>query len=258
MATTTKFKVNTILWTDLMTPDLEASKKFYGQLFDWQAMDVPTDGGTYTMLSHQNESVGAMMPMCADMLGQNVPPHWSVYIYVEDLEKTMGLIKQHGGQVLCGPMDVMTHGKMATCMDPLGATFNVWQPVQHFGAERMGKDSGMAWQELMSKDIQAALAFYSKVFGWTTEAMPMGDMTYHMMMSGENPVGGGMNLSADMPMPSCWAVYFQVQDIQKMMAKAQEMGASVHMPETAIPGKGSFAFMADPQQAMFYLWQNAK
>lgn len=257
MSTQTRFKVNTILWTDLMSTDVEASKKFYGELFGWQAKNAEGAPGPYTMLSLENESVGAMMPIDPEMSKQGIPPHWSVYIYVENLEQTMARIQQHGGKVLCGPMEVMTHGRMATCMDPQGAAFNIWQPLQHFGAERMGKDGGLTWLELMSSDLEAGLKFYAQVFGWTSEPMAPANMTYHVMMSGQNPVGGAMGLPPGAPMPPSWAVYFQVQDMASMIARAQSLGASLHMPETPVPGKGSFAFLGDPQGALFYLWRPA-
>jgi len=257
MASKTPFNINTILWTDLLTTDLAASKKFYGDLFGWQALDVAGTEGPYTILSLENESVGAMLPMDLDMKAHNIPPHWTVYIYVEDLDATLAAIRQHGGRVLCGPTNVMTKGKMATGLDPQGASFNLWQPIQHFGAERIGKDGGMTWLELMSADPLAGLTFYSQVFGWTSETMQSEKMTYHLMMSGKNPVGGAMGLPTGSPMPSCWAVYFQVNDLGSTITRAQSLGATLHVPQTAVPDKGSFALMADPQGALFYLWRKA-
>jgi predicted enzyme related to lactoylglutathione lyase len=53
-----------------------------------------------------------------------VPPHWGVYFSVDDTEAAMDKVKELGGQVLMGPMDVEP-GKIAVVQDPQGAVFNI-------------------------------------------------------------------------------------------------------------------------------------
>jgi catechol 2,3-dioxygenase-like lactoylglutathione lyase family enzyme len=49
-----------------------------------------------------------------------------------------------------------------------------------------------SWSELTTPDLQAALAFYGQLFGWTSENMDMGTGAYHVIMVGETGIGGVM------------------------------------------------------------------
>jgi predicted enzyme related to lactoylglutathione lyase len=53
------------------------------------------------------------------------PPFWLYYVYVKDLDKAAESVKQHGGQVLNGPMEVPGGDRIAQCMDPQGAAFAI-------------------------------------------------------------------------------------------------------------------------------------
>jgi predicted enzyme related to lactoylglutathione lyase len=53
------------------------------------------------------------------------------------------------------------------------------------------------WHELMTTDTRAAKAFYGKVVGWGAQDMPMPGMTYTMLMAGQAPVGGLMDIPED-------------------------------------------------------------
>lgn len=255
MATQTSFKKNTILWTDLSTSDIGGAKKFYADLFDWGMNDVPTDGPDYTLLDIEGKSVGAMCAMLPEQIQQGVPSHWNVYIYVENLESTLEAIKQHGGAVVFGPFEVAPHGRMAVARDPQGAHFNVWQPLEHLGASAGGAVGSVCWNDLMTSDVQAALQFYSAVFGWSHSAMGEGERTYYILNAGEHTVGGMMQAPGEMP--SVWSVYFYVTDMDKFRARSQELGGKELIPEQPVPGMGSFSLHQDPQGALFYFWKSA-
>ena len=65
----------------------------------------------------------------------------------------------------------------------------------------------------------------------------------------ENGIAGAM--SPPMEMPSVWLVYFNVDDASATVAKAKELGATVIMDATPMPGIGTLAALTDPQGAMF-------
>ncbi len=240
-----------------MCLDLAAAKNFYGQLFGWQSEDQESPGGTYSLLSLEGQSVGALAEMPDDMREQDIPPHWQVYLFVDDLEQTLAKIHEHGGGVCFGPRQLGQKGRFASCFDPHGAHFQVWQPLEQKGAERCGKDGGLAWCELMTTQVESALEFYQNVFGWSHTSMPLPEGAYYLMSEGADRVTGAMALPPGAPMPPCWLVYFQVPDLAASLDRAKELGATLMMPETPVPGFGSFAFLADPQQAFFYLWKSA-
>ena len=44
--------------------------------------------------------------------------------------------------------------------------------------EQLLKHGTFSWSELLTSDVEAAKAFYTKLFGWSTKDMPMEGMTY--------------------------------------------------------------------------------
>ncbi len=118
------------------------------------------------------------------------------------------------------------------------------------------RDGTPIWYELMTDAPDPAQDFYGAVMGWTFQKPPGGmehDYRTFTATDGEG-VGGVMRLPKEAKgMPPIWAVYFGVADVDAMAAKVKKLGGSVHMPPQDIPGVGRFAYLADPQGAMFYL-----
>jgi predicted enzyme related to lactoylglutathione lyase len=74
-------------WCELMTPDPEAAKRFYGTLFGWTLEDMDMGRGTYTVVKAGGAGIGGIMkqsPECAP----DAPPHWGTYVTVEDVDAT--------------------------------------------------------------------------------------------------------------------------------------------------------------------------
>ena len=57
------------------------------------------------------------------------PSAWLLYIHVDSVDTRAGLIKELGGQVLNGPMDVPGGDRIAQCLDPQGAAFAIYSPA---------------------------------------------------------------------------------------------------------------------------------
>lgn len=248
-------------WVDLMSPDVEASKAFYGAVFGWAAEDQLDGEGnyTYTMFSQDGRSVAGMGGQGPDMAG--MPPVWSTYVAVDDPSATAEKVTAAGGTVMMPPMQVMEAGEMAIFADPTGAVFSVWKAGEHAGAEITNEPDTWSWNELMTRDIDAALAFYTEVFGWSYERMDMGPAgTYNVIAGGENNgLGGLMPMPAEMPdmVPNHWAVYFTVADLQASLAKVTEAGGMVANGPMEIPGIGTSAVIHDPAGGSFVLMQPA-
>jgi uncharacterized protein len=112
-----------------------------------------------------------------------------------------------------------------------------------------------SWNELMTRDARASEKFYTALFGWTREEMDMGGFSYSMFKSGERPVGGMFTLPPEAEsMPAIWMAYVTVENLERSLAEAIELGAKVHKEITTTP-IGRFAIIADPQGAVLGLWQ---
>ena len=103
----TSHKPGTISWSDLATSDQDAAKEFYGRLFDWDYDDQPIDENTtYSMAKVGGRSAAAISPQQPDEAQQGVPPHWNVYVTVDDVDAVTGKVGDNGGNVLAPPFDV--------------------------------------------------------------------------------------------------------------------------------------------------------
>lgn len=116
------------------------------------------------------------------------------------------------------------------------------------------------WFDLMSTDPDGARAFYTDLIGWTCvpfeNASP--DMPYEVWMAGETGIGGLMKLpdaAQQMGAPSHWIAYTKVADVAATVAQANELGATVLQPPFQIPTVGHVSVLADPQGAVFAVFQ---
>lgn len=108
-------------WTELMTTDPEAAKDFYGELFHWQMKDMPMEEMTYTVLGPSAErEMGGLMKLPPDAEG--CPPHWGVYVTVDDVDATAQKAVQLGGKLMVPPRDIPNVGRFCVIQDPQGAT----------------------------------------------------------------------------------------------------------------------------------------
>lgn len=244
----------TFCWWDLGTTDAGAAKKFYTSLLGWEAVDIPVgDGMVYTMMVVDGKQACALSSLPKEMIDGGIPPIWSSYIAVDDVDATVEKAKSLGGEVMMEPMDVMEEGRMAMIEDPTGAMFGIWQPKNHKGAGHVNKPGGVCWTELATREADRAAEFYAALFGWQPQQMDMpGDTKYTMLMMGETQVGGIIQMTDEWgDMPPHWMVYFSVDDCDATAARAQELGGKTPVPPTDIPPVGRFSVIRDPQGGHF-------
>lgn len=106
------------------------------------------------------------------------------------------------------------------------------------------------WNELATWDAGKAKAFYADALDWTFEDMPMPDGgTYHVAMSGGQPVGGIFELSSAVAAegaPEAWIAYISVDDVDARLAKARAGGATVVREPFDVPGVGRIVMLQEP------------
>ena len=108
-----------------------------------------------------------------------------------------------------------------------------------------------SWCELMTTDVAAAKEFYSALFGWTLEDMNATGMTYTVVKTGEEGIGGIMQVPPEVAgTPPHWGSYVTVDDVDATAKKAAELGAKICMPPTDISNVGRFCVLQDPQGAV--------
>lgn len=253
MEETTKHAPGTFCWPELSTSDQNGGKTFYTSLFGWSVNDIPMGpDGVYTMFMLDGKELGAAATQQPQQKQMGVPPHWLPYISSDNVDDTLKKAQSLGGNVIAGPFDVMDSGRMGVVQDPTGGVFGVWQANKHIGARAINQPGTLVWTELMSTDAGKAREFYTKLFGWGVRLHEMGPMTYTVLLRGETPAGGLMQITKDMAnVPTNWLSYFGTEDPDKTAAKAGTLGGRVLMPPADIPNVGRFSVLQDPQGASF-------
>lgn len=255
MKEVTKYPNHTFSWVDVATPDPEAGKAFYCALFGWTFKDEPAgDAGTYTMLSLNGKSVAGLSGMPPGETSEH--GYWTSYVTTYDIEATSARVRDLGGTLLAPPFDVMESGRMALMLDPTGAFSAMWEPKNHIGASIVNQPNSFCWNELLTTNKEAAIKFYSALYGW--EFIQDEQSGYTEIRNNGRPAGGMLQITAEMGnIPSSWMVYFTVEDVDATVEQAQELGGGIRMPPFESPGTGRIALLLDPQGIMFYVIQLA-
>jgi len=116
-----------------------------------------------------------------------------------------------------------------------------------------------AWVDLGTTDAEGAKAFYTAVFGWQGEDMPAGDAGTYTMFRRQGAYVSGLYQQGEeersLGIPPHWASYVAVADADTAVARAAELGATVHGGVIDVADSGRLAIVQDPTGAVFALWQ---
>lgn len=258
MTTFTSYPAGTPCWVDLMTTDVDGAKAVLTSLFGWEAVDETDENGTWIYANfHRDGAIVAGLGAAPD--GSPMPSIWNSYIAVDDVAATLEKATAAGGQVLMPPMPVMDAGEMAILADTTGAAVSLWKAGTHHGAQVANEANTWSWNELLSRDLDAAKPFYTDVFGWSYDEQDMGPAgTYHVVVGGEEGgLAGLMTMPDEAPaeIPSHWGVYFTVDDLDASLRTLADAGGTVHTGPMDLPGVGRMVSVGHPAGGSFSMLQ---
>jgi predicted enzyme related to lactoylglutathione lyase len=121
-----KPKFGEICWNELATPNVQAAKDFYGNVFGWEFIDKDMGDMTYTMIKKGAKDIGGIWAIPKEQQKQ-IPPHWMAYILVEKLEDALEKASMNGAKIMKDPTEVGDFGRFAIIIDPTGAHIALWQ-----------------------------------------------------------------------------------------------------------------------------------
>lgn len=151
----------------------------------------------------------------------------------------------------------MTFGRMAVILDPAGAPFCIWEPKDHPGSTVKHESGTFCWADLSTPDAHSATQFYEGLFGWKIAPVDPYSPGYLVIQNGEERIGGitppaHRNPSA----PPHWMLFFLVDDVDGLAAKAKALGGAQHLAPMSVGG-ARIAVLADPQGAAFSILRPA-
>jgi uncharacterized protein len=238
-------------WVDAALPDVEAGKRFYGELFGWTFGEGE---GSYVDAFGDGKLVAALVPK----RDGRMPTVWGVYFATSDAAALCREIRDAGGQVITAPVQVGAVGTMALATDTGGAVFGLWQAGDRAGFEKQGEPGSFCWTEVYTRDKERADAFYERVFGFQGTDLPDDSIDFRMWSPagtepGEDTAIGGRSVITDAfpaEMPGHFLIYFCVDDCDETAAAATRLGGRIQALPFDIP-YGRIAVLADNQGASF-------
>lgn len=247
------------IWYELMATDTDEARAFYEAVIGWVARDsgMPPEGSYYLFeMPGRKPLVGGMQRLLPGLAAEGVPPNWTGFIGVDDVDAAAEKCASLGGAVRRPPQDIPDIGRFAVLSDPQGAVFVVMAPIP---MDEPGEPADMSapgyagWHELNVADNNRALDFYRDMFGWEKiDAMDMGPMgTYLLFGRDGRMMGGMMNVDPDMPFHG-WCFYFNVEALDEAAERLNDAGGRILSEPMEVPD-GWVLQVEDPQGAYFCL-----
>ena len=241
-----------VIWNDLITEDLAAATRFYGELFGWTFEDGQAAAGQYKIAREGDTYVAGILGVDPRPDGQKLT-RWLPYISVDDVDAAINRGAAGGATVAADARDVGL-GRVGAIVDPEGAVIglarsSIGDPDDRTTRAGPGR---VVWTELLSSDPVAAAAFYRLVAGFDIDVIPRRGGLYTLLAR------NGVQRAGIMPRPGddvdpVWLTYFGVSDPRAAADKAKALGGTVLIPPSPELREGTMAVVTDPTGAVLVL-----
>ena len=244
-------KVGEFCWINMLTPAPDRACEFFGSLLGWTFGEIP---GMGYLIRVGGKDAGGLFNNVSPQTPNGAAPAIGAMVKVANADATVERVRALGGTAHPA-FDIGDQGRMAVCFDPNGAEFDIWEGKKSQGTDADTTVTGApSWFETITSDPAKAAAFYTALFGWTAEAMPVPDISYTTFKLGSGFVAGMLPITSGMgAIPSHWGVYFTVNDADASAREAARLGGTICSPPTDVPGVGRFAMLKSPQGVSFYV-----
>jgi predicted enzyme related to lactoylglutathione lyase len=248
--------VGKVVWTDLVTPDLEGAKRFYGGLFGWTFRGVPGDQN-YALALLDGEPVAGLFQKALPAGQSQQQPAWLTFLAVRDVDAAQQGALQHGGKVLSKAHYYPQRGRQAVLADPDGAVFAVLAAEGGDPADYLAAPGEWIWSSLLVADPKQETAFYKSLFGYdvydlASEGGSESDAQHYILSSDDYARAGLNGLPADsMRRHPHWLNFVRVTDAADTARKAVALGGRVLVEPRIDRHGGHLAVVADPSGAPF-------
>lgn len=242
-----------IVWNDLITEDVEAARRFYGELFGWTfEQGVRPDGRPYWLARSGKVYVAGLVEVPSPADGKKVS-RWLPYISVNDVDGAIAKATSAGASVAVGARNVNL-GRIAAIVDSEGAVIGfarsrIGDPDDTTTAPAAGR---VVWTELIANDPAAAGRFYATVVGYEASTVERRGGQYTLLTHRGTNRAGILKNPSEQAAPT-WLTYFGVDDPAAAATRAASLGGTVVLPPSPQLREGTMALVADPTGALLAL-----
>ena len=240
-------------WYELLTTDMAAATKFYGDVVGWSALPSSTSRVPYTLFKAGDHATAGLLELPPEGLKMGARPRWMGYVSVQHVDAAADQVRRLGGAVYVPPTD-SNIGRISVVTDSDGALFAViGQPqlVVQQPAD-VGKPGRFGWNELFATDLQKESTFYRELFAWQRNDTEDRFANAYLTFSAGGQVVAGALKNSD-PSPPFWLFYVNVEDIDAAVERVNAAGGRAGYNDSELPGGVRIAYCSDPQGATFAL-----
>lgn len=233
------------VWHELLTTDAAAATAFYPKVVPWKPQAWERDP-KYTLWVANGVPIGGL----ATLTDESATSRWVAYVGVDDVPDTVARARALGATVVTDATDIPDVGTYAMLKDPQGAEFAIYKSATEGSAPHSGPGT-FSWHELCTTDAEAAVRFYTELFGWKEGAKhDMGEAhgVYHLFQHDGADYGGIYQMAN---VPAAWMCYVKVADAGKAASAAKAAGGRVINGPMEVPGGSWIAQVLDPVGVAF-------
>jgi len=232
-----------VVWHDLVTPDLEDAREYYGALFGWTFEEASSD---YLLIRNGDRLIAGM----AELDSATESSYWVPLLSVKDVDHAVRLTVGAGGESLTEPFDVPGRGRVGVLRDPQGAAFGVVKSATGDPVDRLPGVHEWLWHEVWTDDVEATAAFYEAKLGYGVKQTTIDEREHTLLTAGGLP-RAGVVVKSDPEIPDLWVCFVRVDDVDAVVARAKMLRGDVLLEPTDEVRRGRVAILADPHGAGF-------
>ncbi|MFJ9624485.1 VOC family protein [Streptomyces sp. NPDC101181] len=239
-------------WVTLMTRDLGAAQRFYGQVLGWSFRPGRL-GEEFSVARRGDVPVAGVVGVSS---AYKVAVAWMPYFAVADADRAAARVRERSGTVAVGPLTVGA-GRGVLASDRDGAAFGLWEHADSSASAPAPAGHAHTWLRLRTRNAFDAAIFYGEVLDWASGHPGSCDVAYEgeevIVRCQGRPLArissGAVEAAADPLVRPHWQVQFPVTDLPGTVAAAGRHGGEP-VEERAVLG-GTEVTLRDPDGALF-------
>jgi predicted enzyme related to lactoylglutathione lyase len=235
------------VWADLVTDDVAAARRFYGQLFGWTFRQF----GDYTIAANDERPLCGMFQRSRPADRPQAKPRWFGYISVRNVEKAARAVTEAGGRVVAGPQKMPKRGEQAVFADPEGAVFGVVKSSSGDLQDFLAEPGDWIWIQLLCRDAGKAAQFYRKLGGYDIIENTQTNRLSDFVLASEGYARATVRAipSANKETQPDWLLFVRVKNVGESVTQAKLLGGQVLVEPSKELFDGRVAVIADPTGA---------
>jgi uncharacterized protein len=219
------------VWHDIVTSDLERSRRFYAGLFGWRYQDLQVGSASYLMILGPGGPQGGLMPAAHLDPGRGTGGQVMAFLSVADVDRAARAATAEGGQVLSAPFEVPGMGRLAVLADSGGASFSVIHSAVGDAPPAPPRSGTFCWEQLHSRHPVRARRFYQSVVGWQLGPAPGAHEVQQFTVGPAGRTKAAASLAgtrrADSADGDRWLSYVLVPDRAAACDRVRQLGGKV-------------------------------